>query len=157
MESDLRVTADSELRNNIEQCLLNYYRQRKKADFLSRRIELLETQVIEIGASMNAIFNDYLAGVVENLAREEAYKIEQIAIDKESIRNIELGNSLTRDIISSLSVKDQKFLELIHGKDLTLKEVGSRMSTAQSTAGRNRDRILDNLAGWSEFSTPASH
>lgn len=169
---------DKETFRKTEKKLYNYFRKDRKISGLSRKIELLKKQLEEIDHKLKSIDIDIpeesramtyeervqtssdgssyaeraAMRITDNLLKEYARKNEEISYIEAEIRNIEADNIIIGANINGLRDEDIEFLKEKYAKEFPDWEVGMNLNMSQSKVTRKRQKLIENVARWDDWS-----
>ena len=168
---------DKETFRKTEKKLYNYFGKDRKIESLKRKIILLKEQICEIDRKLKSVdisipeesrsityeervqtSNDCtsyaertLIRITDRLIKEKARKKEEINELEEEIRSIEADNIIIELNVKDLCKEDKSFLKLKYGESKKDWQVGEELGMAQSTATRQRQRLVEDVARWEEL------
>ncbi|KEI18219.1 hypothetical protein G8T60_12025 [Clostridium botulinum C] len=168
---------DKDIFRKTEKKLYNYFGKDRKIESLKRKIILLKNQIVEIERKIKNVdidipeesraityeekvqtSSDYssyaertLIRINDRLIKEKARKEEEISELEEEIRSIEADNIIIELNVKDLCEEDKSFLKLKYGESKKDWQVGEELGMAQSTATRQRQRLVEDVARWEEL------
>ncbi|MCD3234307.1 hypothetical protein G8V06_09405 [Clostridium botulinum D/C] len=168
---------DKDTFRKMEKKLYNYFGKDKKIESLKRKIILLKKQIVEIERKIKNVDIDIpeesravtyeervqtandctsyaersLIRITDRLIKEKARKDEEISELEEEIRSVEADNIIIELNVKDLCEEDKSFLKLKYGESKKDWQVGEELGMAQSTATRQRQRLVEDVARWEEL------
>ena len=167
---------DKILFRTIEEKLYNYFSKDKKINSLKNKINLLESQKeaielklrntdiniplesrsmefkekVSFSSDSTSYMERAMIKIIDNLLIEKLRKEEEIIKLEESIRNIEEDNFILKSKIENMDEEGRKLLKLKYKDELKDWQIGVKMNVHQTTISRQRQRLIEDIATWSE-------